>query len=158
MTKLWLVIGKILFWVGWPVSFISLYFSRRTRVLIVCGNEALLVKNWFGSGYWSTPGGGLHKGELPAEGAVRELNEELGLEVKAEELVYMYEKKAITKRHFRYYYYGFFLELARKPKLKLDKIEIADALWYEIDKIRLDYIGAQVVRDMVDAWEQQAKM
>ena len=61
--------------------------QRRTRVAAyaLCTDEndrILLVRiapGYPGAGHWTLPGGGLHFGEDPALGALRELTEETGL-------------------------------------------------------------------------------
>ena len=54
-------------------------------LLIRRGNEPLM-------GQWSIPGGTLELGETLAEGTVRELKEETGLEVRVLELIEVFER------------------------------------------------------------------
>lgn len=61
-------------------------WRRAARVLLVDGAGRVLLFRGFdparpGQHYWFTAGGGLDEGESAAEGAVRELREETGLEV-----------------------------------------------------------------------------
>jgi 8-oxo-dGTP pyrophosphatase MutT (NUDIX family) len=64
---------------------------RAARVLLVDpAGRALLLHGGDparpGISWWFTPGGGLESGETPAQGAARELFEEVGLEVEADAL------------------------------------------------------------------------
>jgi 8-oxo-dGTP pyrophosphatase MutT (NUDIX family) len=64
---------------------------RAARVVLVDGaDRTLLLRGGDparpGLRWWFTPGGGLHGGETPAEGAARELFEETGLRVAPEKL------------------------------------------------------------------------
>ncbi|HWG93705.1 MAG TPA: NUDIX domain-containing protein [Mycobacteriales bacterium] len=60
-----------------------LLLDRERRVLLFHGCDPADA----GAGsWWFTPGGGLDPGETPAEGAVRELREETGLDVAPEAL------------------------------------------------------------------------
>jgi 8-oxo-dGTP pyrophosphatase MutT (NUDIX family) len=64
---------------------------RAARVLLVDAAGRVLLFRGFdparpGHRYWFTAGGGLHEGETPAQGAVRELREETGLAVSPGEL------------------------------------------------------------------------
>jgi 8-oxo-dGTP diphosphatase len=58
-------------------------FDEQRRVLL-CHRRDLDV--------WNLPGGGLERGELPVETAVRETREETGLEIAVERLVGVYAK------------------------------------------------------------------
>lgn len=64
---------------------------RAARVLLVDGADRILMLHGRDParpehGYWFTVGGGLDEGESPAQGAARELAEETGLAVAAEDL------------------------------------------------------------------------
>lgn len=156
--RLWLIAGGIIYWIGWPVSFLSLYFSRRARVLIVCKNEVLLTKNWMGGGDWHAPGGGLHRGESPKDGAVRELQEEIGLEVAPDRLQKLYEKRVTTRRKFVYYGHFFVLELPKKPKLQPDNLEISEIGWFGLEEISREKIGGGVLKEHLQAWSHSRRM
>jgi 8-oxo-dGTP pyrophosphatase MutT (NUDIX family) len=63
---------------------------RAGRVLLLDAQQRLLLFHGFDParpthGYWFTPGGGLDDGETMLEGAARELYEETGLRLDAEE-------------------------------------------------------------------------
>lgn len=53
--------------------------------------EYLLVKHAYDSRWYSAPGGGVEAGESPQTAVIREVHEELGVEVKVKHLVGMYE-------------------------------------------------------------------
>ena len=64
---------------------------RASRVLVIDGVGRVLLFHGTdparpGHEYWFTVGGGLDPGETPVQGAVRELFEETGLRVRAEDL------------------------------------------------------------------------
>jgi 8-oxo-dGTP pyrophosphatase MutT (NUDIX family) len=73
--------GTALYWLTWPGLWLYLRFGQRTRVLVVCDQQVLLVKGWLGDGKWSLPGGGLHRHEDPRQGVKRELLEETALDL-----------------------------------------------------------------------------
>lgn len=56
---------------------------RRGRVFVVSagGSVALIERRKHGLHYWAVPGGGIEPGESAAEAAIREVHEELGLDV-----------------------------------------------------------------------------
>ncbi len=74
--------GKILFWILWPLVWLYAPLTRRVRVVIVRhSGETLLLKNWFGPGFWQLPGGGIKFGESVKQAAIREIKEELGVDL-----------------------------------------------------------------------------
>lgn len=146
-------LGRVVYWMGWPVSFVSLYFSRRSRVLIIYGDEILLAKNWMGSGDWHSPGGGIRRNESPEVGAVRELEEELGIVVDPAQLKLLYDKRITTRRKLTYHAYCYVLELQHKPELKPDTHEIAEVAWHKLPEVKQQKIGWPLIGEMLRAWE-----
>ena len=47
--------------------------------VILCDDQVLLIRNTYGRGRWTVPGGGLKPGETPEEAVRREVAEEVGL-------------------------------------------------------------------------------
>lgn len=62
---------------------------RRARVFVLSegGALALIERRKYGLHYWAVPGGGIEPGESPAEAAIREIREELSLDVTLERRV-----------------------------------------------------------------------
>ena len=79
-------LGVIAWWVTLPALIVYLWNKPRTRVLVRAGGKILVVRGWLGTGKWMLPGGGLHKNEPALAGALREIREETGLALKAEDL------------------------------------------------------------------------
>lgn len=76
------MIGKILFWLSWPVQWCVMPLTRRVRVVIVQDHKVLVVKNWISPQEWTLPGGGVKFGESVEDAAIREVKEELGIDGK----------------------------------------------------------------------------
>ncbi|MBA2279170.1 NUDIX hydrolase [Candidatus Saccharibacteria bacterium] len=133
--------GRVLFWLTWPIWFFYLRLGGvRSRVLVVLGNEILLLKGWINPGRLMLPGGGAKAGELIKDAAIRELAEETGITASKYELVSIPGR---TRSEFGLCYKAayFYLELSSKPELKIGYPEIIHAGWYDAgtsSDIRLD--------------------
>jgi 8-oxo-dGTP pyrophosphatase MutT (NUDIX family) len=141
MKRIALFIGRLSFYVGWPVLYALVRRSKRSRVVILCDDEVLLVRGWLsGDSAWSLPGGGVHRGEQPVVGAVREVYEELGVHLQPSDLSPIGSDTQVYKGlPSEYHYFG--VKLAHKPSLKLSRIELCDARWYSLED--MNEIGLQ---------------
>jgi 8-oxo-dGTP pyrophosphatase MutT (NUDIX family) len=123
-------LGTLVYWLGWPFFKTYFMFGERTRLLVVCGNDVLMVSGWLSDRSWSMPGGGLHTGEDPAAGVVREVYEETGVRI-APEAVRLLGKERYHHHGFRYAYYLFVAEVPVRQPLRTQWHEIADAEWID---------------------------
>lgn len=151
------VLGRVLFWVAWPAIWLTIKHGSRTRVLLVVGNNVLLVKPWLGIGYWTLPGGGLHKSEPPAQGAARELYEETGVTVKTKELVYL-GKSHGKEFGLKYKYHKFVVQVQKLPVLHLQRSELIEASWLPLDTICDNPQVSQVTKDVARAWLERSNL
>lgn len=129
-------LGIAAFWGAWP--FWYFYFranNRRSRVLVVAGDEFLLLRDWIGRGRWGLPGGGADKDESMAASAVRELYEEARIETAESALRYL-GKRRNKHAGLKYNAEYFVLELVQKPVVKPLWHEISDARWVTVQDVR----------------------
>lgn len=130
--SLWTLTGRLGFLVAqYPIGLI-VRNSRRTRVLITCGNEYLVVKHWLGDDRWMLPGGGLHRNEDPLLAAQREVKEEIGLELPTATFQNAGQFKC-RDGAFKFDYDLYVVQLPEKPKLQLQRIEILSSSWFNKD-------------------------
>ncbi len=145
MKHMWRKLGRIMYWVVWPGSWVYLRGSTRTRLLLLCGDELLLVENWLGNGQWNLPGGGLHKHEDPQTGLIREVFEETGITLDNNKLRQLGAEP--FKHHgFSYTCYYFMAELERKPAVKHQRLEIVDSTWAARTDITSQQHSPDVIR------------
>jgi len=104
------------------------------KAIIERDGKVLLVRHPK-SDHWEFPGGRLNKGELPEEGLIREVKEELGVDIELQRIV--------AVNTFALYDEGDHLTIAYYATLKdpeqplvLEEIEIAEVKW--IDKTQLN--------------------
>jgi 8-oxo-dGTP pyrophosphatase MutT (NUDIX family) len=126
--RIWRALGVGLFWLLWPALVVYLRRGERARILIVHGDEVLLVRSWLGTRKWSLPGGGLHSDEPILQGCLRELREETGIVLAEKQVTKMFSS---VFRHggFRYLCHYFVAVLPEKPVVMTQKIEILDYAW-----------------------------
>jgi 8-oxo-dGTP pyrophosphatase MutT (NUDIX family) len=152
---MWLLrtIGRVLFWAAWPAYLV--YFKRghgRTRILVWHSGRILVTKNWVSDGKWSLPGGGLHKGELPLDGARRELLEETGIQVQAADLIYFSEQAyAAYGHHFQFFCYS--VTFRNEPVVRAQAHEIAATAWMRPEELDPHQCGSDV-RQTLAAWQE----
>ena len=143
-------LGVAAFWLSWPVLWVYFRRGERTRVLVRCGDEVLLVKSWLGDGRWILPGGGLHRGEDPRSGAVRELREETGISLRPDRLQPL-GKNIYRDKGFHFPCHYFVVELHERPPLILQRHEIAEARWADLRTPAKQRLGADV-QHVLAAW------
>ncbi|HEU0238356.1 MAG TPA: NUDIX hydrolase [Micromonosporaceae bacterium] len=93
----------------------------------------LLIRQPPGYG-WSIPGGLLDRGEVPAYAAARELHEEVGIRVDADELVAL-QPSAIVHTHGRWVDCVFEAHVAPDTPVRIAAGEVVDAAWHRLDAL-----------------------
>lgn len=126
---------KLRFAILWPGLFLYFVGSSRSRVLIVCGDEVLLVRDgtqfFYDELSWTLPGGGIHRGEEPSVAAVRELHEELNLSCEPDSLQAVWTRR-VANLGISYHAHFFILQLPTKPIIKLQTRELTEAKWFKL--------------------------
>lgn len=152
MTKTSKLLGKISFWLLWPALYFYLKSSIRSRVIISSGERILLIRNWLGPGDFTLPGGGIHKNEKPKEGVVREIKEEIGLDIDANLLIPIIEKFLASEKGHRYSCYSYSLKLSEVAKINRQKFEIAEIKWVETSDVLSKYRLGSVAKQLIVTW------
>ena len=74
------LLNKILFWTSWPVLYLVVNNTHRTRAIILNKNkELLVVRGWINDGKWQLPGGGIKPNESSLDATIREVKDEVNL-------------------------------------------------------------------------------
>jgi len=131
MTKMFMIFGRICYWVGWPIFKVILGKSKRSRGVVVCEDKILVVKSWLGNGKWNLPWGGIKSGENAKLAFIRELSEETGIIVNQSMVGkigdFEYDNDGLVFR------YSLFRVICDKPtKILRQKNEIYQANWINI--------------------------
>lgn len=99
--------------------------DRQNKSMIVVKNLMSLPKTW------DFPGGGVHRKESHLEGACREIKEEINLEIKASDLVKLYEYRSKSKKT-SISFFLYFVNRSKLKKLEYFYPEILEARWVPI--------------------------
>jgi 8-oxo-dGTP diphosphatase len=102
---------------------------RLSSVAVILENpigQALIVKANYKS-YWSFPGGVIDKGETPKEAAIREVSEEVGLDVDPDSLsfVAVVDRKSDDAHTYQFIFRGL-IDTAAIPRIVLQGSELDD--------------------------------
>ena len=135
MRKIISVLRQLGFWLVWPGLWLLISGSRRTRVVIRYQDQLLVVRGWLGDQTWSLPGGGLHKSEDPASGAVREVLEETSLKLKPEQLRLL-GHEPISSKGIKFDCYFFVCDLSQRLSVRKQFSEIAEVRWLKLSDIK----------------------
>lgn len=116
---------------GFIVLPIVLGGTRRSRVAIFdeATGKILLSKTAISSQKWSLVGGGVKKSEDVAQGAVREILEETGIELEENQLMFHKEQTLSEKgAKFQAIYYSV---KVKSPALNKQRFEILELAWFD---------------------------
>jgi len=127
--------GTFFFYLLWPLVWFYAPLTIRVRVILRYEDEVLVVKNWFGANSWQLPGGGRKRNETIIETGVREIKEELSIDLDAKQCRQLTDEPIVKSRSgllLRYYLVE--VTLDSKPKITTNK-EITDYEWKAISSL-----------------------
>lgn len=111
--------------------------AKRARVLILRGDQVLLVQDIFSQDNWSVPGGGINRGEDPARAASREIKEELGLDVDSNqiELIGRLERDVASGQTYEALIYVYRVNESANTEVRRNKWEIVRWDWHTMENL-----------------------
>jgi ADP-ribose pyrophosphatase YjhB (NUDIX family) len=102
--------------------------THGTLVAMWNGGDVLLVRNSYVP-YYSLPGGYVRRGETPQQAALRELEEEVGVSARPDELKLVLEETNEWEGK-RDHVIIFSIEVAVRPSVSVDHREVVEAAWW----------------------------
>lgn len=130
MRRIYIVLGRLSFYALWPLLWLYLRKTRRVYAVIRHKDEVLYIKNWLSDNSWRLPGGGVGMNETPKEALIRELREELGIEVTSSLQKITNGVTRSQKLGFAYDIYE--LEVPQKLGITAHRWEITDWGWKHV--------------------------
>ena len=127
-----------LYKIAYPVAKLYWFFIRPNtqgvRCVVVCGEDVLLIKHTYGSPLRTTVGGGINRGETEESAVIREVKEEVGLNLhglsKVGEVTHTKEFKNDTIHVF--------VARTNERALIVDGSEIKEAAWFKFNELPSD--------------------
>lgn len=100
--------------------------------LVLCNDagRVLLVRHSYGPSGWALPGGGIGRDEDPAEGARREMREELGCELENLVLRKTFSEVISGAQHT-----GHLFEAQPDREPVVDRRELEEARWFAVEEL-----------------------
>ncbi len=133
MIRTWRIVGIIAFWASWPALYLRLRRSARVRIVVLHQGNVLLVRNWYNSGQWQLPGGGIRQDESMTESAQRELAEEVGIELQPEDFNSLGKQFAVRERGLPFRCQPVIAHVGSED-FSIKKREIVDGKWLPISR------------------------
>ena len=128
----------IFYKIAYPVAKLSWFFIRPNtqgvRCIVLCGEDILLIKHTYGSPLRTTVGGGINRGETEESAVIREVKEEVGLNLyclsKVGEVIHTKEFKNDTVHVF--------VARTHERAFIVDGSEIKEVAWFKFDELPSD--------------------
>lgn len=104
---------------------------RGAVCLIEHQDKILLIRKNYGDLKWNLPGGGINRNETPAEAAIREVKEEVGIKLADVREIGNYTGTSYYEKDTLYIFHA----TTEKPDFRVDGIEIRKADWFKFDDL-----------------------
>ena len=138
---------RIGYWLAYRLLCVWWFVTRQphagANVAVWHGGKLLVVRHSYQRGFY-LPGGGVEPGETSLDAAVRELSEEVGLEVTPDRLTLAFVSKAeVAFRDDKTEIYE--LELGERPPLRVDGREIVEARFAAASELARDAVSRHLM-------------
>ena len=102
------------------------------KVIITCGEEVLLIRHSYASNNWTFSGGGIEVGESPEQAAIREIKEELNIDLIQTPKLLGKVESTIEHKRDTIYVSTIDLDIETKKAIQIDQVEITEAKWFPL--------------------------
>lgn len=121
-----------------PRRFERTMADRACVVILVERRVLMLRQSYRGKDLWTFPGGSIEAGETPEQAAIREVKEEVCLDIELLRLLCRVPR--VTATGIYYCYLGRVIggeaRLGHDPEMQLDVQELHEIRWFPLDELR----------------------
>lgn len=146
------VISELFYFCARPLQksywFLFRPYRPGAKTFIFYQNKLLLARLGYAHKSWVLPGGGIEKRETPEQAAVREVQEEVGLEILNPQ--YIFERS--NTRQYKKVTVFYYTITVDNEDVVIDGQEIVDARWFELDQLPFDI--RDVLRDEIQMYNK----
>ncbi len=122
--------------------------------MLLHDDKVLVMKQWISPGKWGLPGGGLHKGESMAGGAVRELFEETSLRLDPRQLQHV--GRATYRKFGHSFDYQVFVARVGSDAVRAQRIEVSELEWLRPGELRASNASQDTLKSLQMALQRGA--
>ncbi|MEK7583735.1 MAG: NUDIX domain-containing protein [Patescibacteria group bacterium] len=147
---------KIFFILIHPVRrlywFIMRPHTQGVKGIVFFENMVLMIRNSYGRGHWTLPGGRVKRKEPPLDAVKREIKEETGITIDQYHLVVTYKHVKEYKRDT----VSCFAADTDTDQFKIDPSEVKEARWFPVRELP-DFISPNIKKFVVPFIQAHAK-
>ncbi len=111
--------------------------GKRAVGIIIKNNKVLLIKRIKNSRrYFVFPGGGVKENELPETAVVREIKEELDLDIKIDKFLFQIENQKRQEFYYLVKEFSGVPKISGEEKERMDENNQYYLFWVDLDKIK----------------------
>jgi len=101
------------------------------KCVVVHDGKWLMIRNSYGNAQWTFPGGAIDRGEQPADAAIREVREEVGISLGSVEPIGFYT----SDREYKHDTVHCFVANVLRPDHQIDMVEVIESAWFSPDAL-----------------------
>jgi 8-oxo-dGTP pyrophosphatase MutT (NUDIX family) len=115
----------------WSGAFVCVFDKEYSRILMLKRKHN---KEWEDKGGWGNVGGSVEPGETPVEACIREAKEEIGIDMKPEDLSLVHVRKVPETEPYEYIMHFYATSIDNKSAIILND-ESYEYRWFGLDEL-----------------------